>query len=77
MDANNSVKIEGSFPIISFLIKDYGDIIKDHDNLIVLIAMTHNWMVKRILVNQGSLVDILYKHAFKALAIPYHQLTPK
>ena len=47
-------------PIMSFL-KDYlKGFNHDHDNLMVIIAITHNYYVKRILNDQRNLVDILY-----------------
>ena len=44
-------------PIISFFDNDYLERFDyDHDDSMVIIAIIHNYIVKRILVDQGSLM---------------------
>ena len=48
-------------PVISFFDDDYLEGFDyDHDDLMVVTTTIHNYAIKRILVNQGSSVDILY-----------------
>ena len=54
---------------ICFTEEDFRDIDREHDNPMVILALIHN-LVKQILVNQGSLANILYLHVVKALNIP-------
>ena len=54
---------------IYFTKEDFEDVKREHDNLKVISALIHNFLVKRVLFNQGSLADILYSHATKALGI--------
>ena len=60
---NKKVKFDGERggSVISFSNNDYPKGFDyDHENPLVIIATIHNYVVKRILVDQGSLVDILY-----------------
>ena len=52
---------------IYFTEDDIGDIDWAHDNLMVISALVHNFLVKQILANQGSSIDILYSHMAEAL----------
>ena len=47
--------------IISFFDEDYlKGFSKDHDDLMVIITTIHNYVIKRILVDQQSLTSILF-----------------
>ena len=54
---------------IYFTKEDFGDIDKEHDNPRVILALIHNFLVKQVLINQGSSIDILYSHVVEALSI--------
>ena len=54
---------------IYFTDDDFGNIDRAHDNPMVISKLVHNFLVKQILVDQGSSVDILYSHAAKALGL--------
>ena len=54
---------------ICFIEEDFEDIDKEHDNPMVISALMHNFLVKRILIDQGSSVDILYLHVIEAMGI--------
>ena len=63
---------------IYFIEEDFGDIDWEHDDPIVILVLIYNFLVKRILVNQGmkqilvdqgSLVDTLYSHADEVLRL--------
>ena len=44
---------------IYFTEEDFKDIDREYNDLMVILALIHNFLVKRILINQGSLTDIL------------------
>ena len=48
---------------------NFGDIDQAHDDLMVISALMHKFLVKRILVDQGSLANILYSHATEVLGL--------
>lgn len=50
--------------VISFSDKDQGDIVGPHDDPIVLNLKIETHRVKRIMIDTGSSVDILYLSAF-------------
>ena len=61
--------------VISFFDKDYLDEFDmDHDDPMMITATIHNYVVKRILVNQGSSVDILYTIATTSMNISKEHL---
>ena len=49
---------------------------QDHDNLMVIMAAIHNYVAKRILVDQGSLVNILYNVMVASINIRKFDLRP-
>ncbi|XP_074323467.1 uncharacterized protein LOC141660383 [Apium graveolens] len=52
-------------PIISFSDDDYRpDLIEGHQNALVITTRVGNNTVKKMLVDNGSSVDVLYHHAF-------------
>ena len=68
MNVENKRQKEYYEPIY-FTKEDFGDIEREHDNPMVISALIHNFLVKRVLINQESLADILYSHAVEALSI--------
>ena len=69
MNTKNKRRKEHYEPI-SFTKEDYGDIEREHDDPMVVFALIHNFLVKRVLIDQGSSGNILYSHATQALGIP-------
>ncbi|XP_061367567.1 uncharacterized protein LOC133310620 [Gastrolobium bilobum] len=59
---------------ISFDNDDYGDIIPDHDDPLVISACMVNLQVKRIMVDNGSSADIIFLDAFRAMHISEEHL---
>ncbi|XP_061336886.1 uncharacterized protein LOC133283967 [Gastrolobium bilobum] len=59
---------------ISFDDDDYGDIIPDHDDPLVISACMANLQVKRIMIDNGSSADIIFWDAFCAMHIPEEHL---
>ncbi|GAV60955.1 LOW QUALITY PROTEIN: hypothetical protein CFOL_v3_04483, partial [Cephalotus follicularis] len=66
----------GDEELISFSEVDYEGIRLPHDDLVVVTLLVELFTMKRILIDSGSSVDILYKHAFDQLRISVDQLKP-
>ena len=63
--------------IISFLNDDYLEGFDwQHDDLMVITATIHNYLVKQILVDQGSSTDILYSDTITSIGIRKANLKP-
>ena len=54
---------------IYFIGDDFSDIDWAHDDPMVISALVHNFLVKRILVDQISSIDILYSHIVEVLGL--------
>ncbi|GAV75604.1 LOW QUALITY PROTEIN: hypothetical protein CFOL_v3_19082, partial [Cephalotus follicularis] len=66
----------GDEEVISFSKADYEGVRLPHDDPVVVTLLVELFTMKRILIDNGSSVDILYKHAFDQLRIPADQLKP-
>ncbi|GAV60457.1 hypothetical protein CFOL_v3_03987, partial [Cephalotus follicularis] len=62
--------------VISFSEADYEGVSLPHDDPVVVTLQVALFTMKRILIDSGSSVDILYKHVFDQLRIPADQLRP-
>ncbi|GAV60125.1 hypothetical protein CFOL_v3_03656, partial [Cephalotus follicularis] len=62
--------------VISFSEADYEGVRLPHDDPVVVTLLVELFTMKRILIDNGSSADILYKHAFDQLRIPVDQLKP-
>ncbi|GAV82659.1 hypothetical protein CFOL_v3_26110, partial [Cephalotus follicularis] len=62
--------------VIAFSEADYEGVCLVHDDPVVVTLLVKLFTMKRILIDSGSSVDILYKHAFDQLRIPVDQLKP-
>ncbi|GAV92693.1 hypothetical protein CFOL_v3_36071, partial [Cephalotus follicularis] len=62
--------------VITFSETDYEGVRLPHDDPVVVTLLVELFTMKRILLDSGSSVDILYKHAFDQLRIPADQLKP-
>ncbi|GAV82849.1 hypothetical protein CFOL_v3_26300, partial [Cephalotus follicularis] len=62
--------------VITFSEADYEGVRLPHDDPVVVTLLVELFTMERILVDSGSLVDILDKHAFDQLRIPEDQLKP-
>ncbi|GAV74830.1 hypothetical protein CFOL_v3_18310, partial [Cephalotus follicularis] len=56
--------------VISFSEEDYEGVRLPHDDPVVVTLLVELFTMKRILIDNGSSADILYKHAFDQLRIP-------
>ena len=54
---------------IYFMKEDFGDIDREHDDPMVILALIHNMLTKWVLINQWSWTNILYYHAVVTLNI--------
>ncbi|XP_077219763.1 uncharacterized protein LOC143853953 [Tasmannia lanceolata] len=70
---NKKTKIENE---ISFSDADLDNLILPHDDALVITMFVANWELKKILVDNGSLADILYYHALKQMVIGDDRLRP-
>ncbi|GAV73298.1 hypothetical protein CFOL_v3_16784, partial [Cephalotus follicularis] len=66
----------GDKEVISFSEADYKGVRLPHDDPVVVTLLVELFTMKRILLDNGSSADILYKHAFDQLRIPADQLKP-
>ncbi|GAV71482.1 hypothetical protein CFOL_v3_14976, partial [Cephalotus follicularis] len=66
----------GDEEVISFSEVDYEGVRLPHDDPVVVTLLVELFTMKRILIDNGSSADILYKHAFDQLRIPDDQLKP-
>ncbi|GAV60165.1 hypothetical protein CFOL_v3_03696, partial [Cephalotus follicularis] len=66
----------GDEEVISFSKVDYEGVRLPHDDPVVVTLLVELFTMKRILIDNGSSADILYKHAFDQLRIPVNQLKP-
>ncbi|GAV65248.1 hypothetical protein CFOL_v3_08763, partial [Cephalotus follicularis] len=66
----------GDEEVISFSEVDYEGVRIPHDDPVVVTLLVELFTMKRILIDNGSSADILYKHAFDQLRIPADQLKP-
>ncbi|GAV64663.1 hypothetical protein CFOL_v3_08181, partial [Cephalotus follicularis] len=60
----------GDEEVISFSEADYEGVRLPHDDPVVVTLMVELFTMMRILIDNGSSADILYKHAFDQLRIP-------
>ncbi|GAV62906.1 hypothetical protein CFOL_v3_06428, partial [Cephalotus follicularis] len=66
----------GEEEVITFSEADYEGVRLPHDDPVVVTLLVELFTMKRILIDNGSSADILYKHAFDQLRIPVDQLKP-
>ena len=59
---------------ISFPNKDYEGIQTPHTDALVILARVAKWKIKRIMVDTGNSVDILFNHCYKKIK---HKLEPR
>ncbi|GAV74327.1 hypothetical protein CFOL_v3_17807, partial [Cephalotus follicularis] len=62
--------------VITLSEADYEGVRLPHDDPVVVTLLVELFTMKRILIDNGSSADILYKHAFDQLRIPADQLKP-
>ena len=69
MNAESKKKKE-HYKLICFTEEDFKDIDREHDDPMVIFTLIHNFLVKKILIDQESLIDILYLNVVDTLGIP-------
>ena len=62
-------------PILGFLDKDKIRTIQPHDDALVVILKIGGYDVKRVLVSQGNVVEIMYPDLYKGLNLRSEDLT--
>ena len=72
-DNNHALERE---PDITFSPKDYQDIVSHDDDPTVITLQIFKWDVKRVLIDPGSLADILYYETFERMGLDSEQLQP-
>jgi len=63
-------------PPITFIDEDFKGVDSSQDDPMVISIDIDNFTIMKTLVDQGSLVDILYWKTFKAKRIPIEEMTP-
>jgi len=63
-------------PPISFSDSDFRGVDPNQDDPVVTTIELKNFAVKKVLIDQGSSVDIIYWKTFQQLHIPAEELTP-
>ena len=71
-----SAPVRRNMPPITFTSDDVKAIDTKQDDPMVITVDIENFAVKKVLVDQGSSVDILYWETFKKLQIPEQQMSP-
>ena len=62
-------------PILGFSNKDKVETIQPHDDALVITLRMERYDMKRVLVNQGSAVEIMYPNLYKGLNLRFEDLT--
>ena len=62
-------------PVLGFLDKDKIRIIQPHDDALVVTFRIEGYDVKRVLVDQGNAVEVLYPNLYKGLRLKSEDLT--
>ncbi|GAV84022.1 hypothetical protein CFOL_v3_27467, partial [Cephalotus follicularis] len=68
------LEIGGEEEVISFSESDLEEVHLSHDDQVMITLLVELFTMKRVLIDSGSSVDILYKPAFDQLRIPEDQL---
>ncbi|XP_065636366.1 uncharacterized protein LOC136070390 [Quercus suber] len=63
-------------PVLGFLIEDKARTIQPHNDALVVTLGIRGYDVKRVMVDQGSAVEIMYPDLFKGLNLTLDDLTP-
>ena len=62
-------------PILGFLDEDKIETIQPHDDALVVTLKIGGYDVKKVLVDQGSVVEIMYPNMYKGLNLRFEDLT--
>ena len=63
-------------PMLGFSDKDKIETIKPHDDALVVTLRIGGYDVKRVLVDQGNAVEVMYPDLYKGLNLKLEDLTP-
>lgn len=63
-------------PDVSFIARDYRDVISHDDDPMVITLQIFKWDVKMVLIDPGSSADILYYDTFDRMSLDPEQLQP-
>jgi len=63
-------------PVFFFLVADLEDVHPHQNDLVVIIVITMGRNIHKVLVDQGSLTNVMFWNRFKELQVPHDQLKP-
>ena len=66
---------KGASPVLGFLDEDKIEITQPHDNALVVTLRIGGYDVKRMLVDQGSVMEVMYPDLYKGLNLRPEDLT--
>ena len=66
---------KGASPVLGFLDKDKIGTIQPHDDALVVTLRIGGFDVKRVLVDQGSAVEVMYSDLYRGLNLKPEDLT--
>ena len=66
---------KGASPVLGFSDKDKIETIQPHDDALVVTLRIGGYDVKRVLVDQGSAVEVMYPNLYKGLNLKPEDLT--
>lgn len=66
----------GAAPTLCFSETDFKDVHPHQNGPMVITVVTMGWNVHKVLVDQGSLTDVMFWNTFEGLQIPKDQLKP-
>ena len=61
--------MKGRLDPIAFDDEDLEGMIQPHDDALVIVARINGFLVKRVMIDQGSGADIMYPDRFKGLGL--------
>ena len=64
-----SKKRKEHYEPIYFIKEDFGNVDKEHDDPMLILALIHNFLVMWVLINWGSSTNILYSYVTEALGL--------
>ena len=75
-DQESNKAKKGASPMLGFLDKDKLETIQPYDDALVITHRIGGYDVKRVLMDQGSAVEVMYPELYKGLNLKLEDLTP-
>jgi len=67
-------KLKLTWELIAFNDEDLKDMIQPHDDALMVTAQINGFIVKRVLIDQGSGVEVMYPNLFRGLGLKNEDL---